>query len=164
MPSSCQGLLSGEPLAGYWFDRTQEYAARNRREDFERLQFATRETMTLHPLPCWRGLSQDQIRARVTGQLSRAQAETEIARKGTPPLGPEAILEQDPHSKPQRSKRSPAPFCHAVTQAARHELWEAYSRFIEAFRAAAEKLRQRDFTAKFPSGSFPPAQPFIPAC
>ena len=157
-------LLSGEPLAGYWFDRTQEYGARNRREDFDRLQYASRETLTLDPLPCWRGLPQDQIRKRVTGLLSRVQAETQRTRKGAPPLGPEAILGEDPHSKPQRSKRSPAPFCHAVTQEARRELWEAYSRFVEAFRTAAEKLRRRDFLAKFPPGCFPPAQPFIPAC
>ena len=157
-------LLGGEPLVGYWFDRTREYAARNRREDFDRLQFASRETLTLDPLPCWRGLTQDQIGKRVTGLLSRVQAETERARKGAPPLGPEAILEEDPHSKPQHSKKSPAPFCHAVAQTARRELWEAYSRFVEAFRPAAEKLRRRDFTARFPAGSFPPAQPFISAC
>jgi hypothetical protein len=157
-------LLSGEPLAGYWFDRTQEYAARNRKEEFDRLQFASRETLTLDPFPCWRGLTQVQIRKRVTGLLNKVQTDTESSRKGAPPLGPEVILEQDPHSTPQRSKRSPAPFCHAVTKEARRELWEAYSRFVEAFRFAAEKLRRRDFLAKFPSGSFPPAQPFIPAC
>lgn len=30
---------------GYWFDRTQEYAARNRGEDFGRLTYATREEL-----------------------------------------------------------------------------------------------------------------------
>ncbi|HKI04671.1 MAG TPA: transposase, partial [Thermoanaerobaculia bacterium] len=34
-------LLHGEPLEGYWFDRTQEYAARQRHEDFDRLCYAT---------------------------------------------------------------------------------------------------------------------------
>ncbi|HEX2556820.1 MAG TPA: transposase, partial [Nitrososphaera sp.] len=34
-------LLTGEPVTGIWLDRTQEYAARRRGEDFERLRYAT---------------------------------------------------------------------------------------------------------------------------
>src|SRR5436305_3282198 len=32
-------LLNGEPLKGYWFDRSQGNTARTRREDFDRLRF-----------------------------------------------------------------------------------------------------------------------------
>ncbi len=45
-------LLEGKPLKGLWFDRTQEYAARNRGEDFDRLKYATEEILELSPLPC----------------------------------------------------------------------------------------------------------------
>src|SRR3954468_274105 len=41
--------------AGTWYDRTQEYAARRRRgEDPDPFQYATPETLTFSPLPCWR--------------------------------------------------------------------------------------------------------------
>jgi hypothetical protein len=41
---------------------------------------------------------------------------------------------------------------------------EAYSRFVEAFRAAAEKLRRRDFMAKFPAGSLQGGNRRSPPC
>ena len=51
-----KALVEGEPIEGYWFSRTQEYAARQRGETFDRLQYATPETVTLSPLPCWEHL------------------------------------------------------------------------------------------------------------
>src|SRR6266849_4970697 len=44
---SAGALIDGTPLTGHWFDRTQEFAARLRREDFGRLRYATVETVTL---------------------------------------------------------------------------------------------------------------------
>jgi hypothetical protein len=49
-----RALVADEAVEGYWFSRTQEYAARRRGEDFNRLQYATRETVTLTPLPAGR--------------------------------------------------------------------------------------------------------------
>ena len=46
-----RALLGEEELKGYWLDRTREYAARHRREDFDRLKYATEEILTLDPLP-----------------------------------------------------------------------------------------------------------------
>ena len=68
---------------------------------------------------------------------------------------------QDPHDRPKRSKRSPAPFFHAVSARVRDELWEGYRWFVAAFRDAAEKLRAGDRNVSFPAGSFPPALPFV---
>jgi hypothetical protein len=42
-----EALLEGEALTGHWFDRTQEFAARLRREDFGRMRYTTVETVTL---------------------------------------------------------------------------------------------------------------------
>jgi len=156
-------LLTGEVPEGYWFDRSQENAARARREDFDRLRYATRETLRLDPLPCWRGLSPDQIRQRVAGLLEQIDAETAAARQDAPPLGVEAVLSQDPHSRPRHSKKSRAPRFHTATEEARRILYEAYSWFLAAFRDAAEKLRRGDLSARFPAGSFPPALPFVGA-
>ena len=79
------------------------------------------------------------------------------------PMGAEAILRQDPHARPNQTKRSPAPACHAATKGARERFWEAYSAFVAAFREAADKLKAGDWTARFPVGSFPPALPFVSA-
>src|SRR5258706_10175457 len=40
-----EALLEGKTLEGLWFDRTQEFAARLRREDFSRTRYATVETV-----------------------------------------------------------------------------------------------------------------------
>jgi hypothetical protein len=155
-------LLGGEPLSGYWFDRTQEYAARRRRQEHDPLQYATLETVTLSPLPCWAHLSAEAYRERVTALVAAIEEEADAARKrmGLKPFGREAILAQHPHTRPERIKRSPAPFVHAASKAARLFFYELYAKFVEAYRAAAERLRAGDLAPGFPRGSFPPVLPF----
>jgi hypothetical protein len=158
-----RALVEGEALEGLWFDRTQEYAARRRGEDFSRLQYATREILTLDPLPCWKGLTEEQRQRRAAALVKDIEAEAAVRRKknGVKPLGPATILTQDPHRQPARSKKSPAPAFHAASQAVRRGLREAYSLFVAAYRGAAEKLRTGNRNAHFPLGSFPPALPFV---
>ena len=160
---SARALTEGEPTEGYWFSRTLEYAARQRGETFDRLQYATRETVTLSPLPCWKDLSADARRARILSLID--QIETEAANRraetGAEPLGVAAILGQHPHHRPRHLKKSPAPLFHAISQTVRRELYEGYAWFVAAFRQAAEKLKAGDRSAAFPTGSFPPALPFV---
>jgi hypothetical protein len=160
---SVTALLTGEPLEGLWFDRTKEYAARRRGEDFDRLKYATVEALTLDPLPCWSALSEDLYRKRIASLLAEIEAKARAHRqsKGIEPLGRAAILSQDPHGKPLRSKKSPAPCFHTFRKSVRQELYQAYAWFVAAFRDASEKLRDGDLGAKFPAGSFPPALPFV---
>jgi REP element-mobilizing transposase RayT len=156
-------LLGDEPLTGYWFDRTQEYSARRRREEHDRLQYATLETVTLSPLPCWEGLTPEAYRERVAGMVAAIEEDAAAARRrtGAEPLGPKAILAQHPHSRPKRIKKSPAPFVHAASKAMRQFLYESYALFVAAYRAAAEKLRAGDPAPGFPAGCFPPALSFV---
>ncbi len=156
-------LAEGRPVQGYWFDRTQEYAARRRRVTFDRLHFATRETLILSPLPCWKGLSEAAWRHCAAAIVAEIEAEfaAQCARTGNQPLGVSAVLGQHPHDRPQRSKKSPAPFVHAASHEIRRELYEAYRWFVAAYRTAADTLRAGDRTASFPAGSFPPALPFV---
>jgi len=158
-----RALLGEEELKGYWFDRTKEYAARHRREDFHRLQYATPEVLTLDPLPCWKHLPAEERQKRTAALVAEieAQAAAQRERTGIPSLGPAAILAQDPRSRPRHSKRSPAPFCHAASRDWRHLLREAYAEFVAAFRRAAERLKAGDRNAPFPVGCFPPALPFV---
>ena len=157
-----KALTEEGALRGYWFDRTQEYAARNRGEKFDRLQYATVETLHLSPLPCWRHLPTELWRARSLSLVHEIEEEMAIrrSRTGSQPLGVAAILGQHPHDRPRRSKRSPAPLFHAMSATVRHELWEAYVWFVATFREASDKLRAGDRNAVFPTGSFPPALPF----
>jgi hypothetical protein len=158
-----QALTEGKVLEGYWFDRQQEYAARRRQEDFRRLEYATRETLVLDPLPCWRPLSEEQRRRLVTAPVEEIEAEAAAHRErtGIKPPGPAAILTQNPHRQPLKSKKSPAPAFHAASQAVRRELRGLYYEFVAAYREAAEKLRAGNRQASFPVGSFPPALPFV---
>jgi hypothetical protein len=117
--------------------------------------------LELDPLPCWQGLAPEKIRERVSSLVAEIQVEASAARQGIPSLGVEAVLTQDPHSRPKRSKKSPAPRFHAWSREARWALYEAYGLFVAAFRDAAEKLRAGDRMARFPAGSFPPHLSFV---
>ena len=104
-------------------------------------------------------------RQRIAELVEEIEAEARADReaRGIEPLGAEAILRQDPHTRPNQTKKSPAPAYHAATKAARERFWEAYSAFVAAFREAADKLKAGDRTARFPLGSFPPSLPFVSA-
>lgn len=161
-------ILNGEPMKGTWFNRSREYSARlrSRGEKVDPLEHAAEETLVLSRLPCWRHLSPEEYRKRVEGLVQEVEQEAAVerARQGIKPLGVAKILRQHPHSKPKKSKTSPAPGFHAATKAARRALWEAYGWFYAAFREAAEKLKTGDRSARFPVGSFPPGLPFVRAC
>ncbi len=77
--------------------------------------------------------------------------------------GTSGTFSEDPHTRPNQTKKSPAPAYHAATKDARKSFWEAYSTFVAAFREAADKLKAGDRTARFPLGSFPPGLPFVTA-
>jgi hypothetical protein len=158
-----QALIEGKTLEGWWFDRTQEYLAGRRGEDFGRFQYATREILELDPLPCWKHLTPEQRQKRVAALVLEIEAEAAVRkeRTGIQPLGPQAILAQNPQSQPAKTKRSPAPAVHAASRAVRRELRDAYFGFVAAYRSAAEKLRAGQRDPAFPTGCFPPPLPFV---
>jgi len=159
-----RALLDGEVLEGQWFDRTKEYAARQRGEAFDPLRYATPEILVLDPLPCWKDLDPTTRQERIAGLVQEIEEEAAAAckRAGIHPAGAAAVLAQDPLTRPGKLKKGPAPLFHAATAEMRRVLWEAYAEFVGKFRDAAEKLRAGDRTAVFPSGCFPPALPFVP--
>jgi REP element-mobilizing transposase RayT len=158
-----RALLEGEILEGLWFDRTREYLARRRGERFDRFQYATREVLELDPLPCWKHLTDEQRHVLIASLVDEIETEAAARRKkmGVKPLGPAAILAQNPLQRPKRTKKSSAPAFHAASKAVRRELWNAYSLFVAAYRAGAEKLKAGVRDVAFPAGSFPPALPFV---
>jgi len=158
-----RALLEDKPLEGLWFNRTQEYTARKRRGEYDPLQHAEPETITLSPLPCWRDLPEEIRRQRIAEMVEEIEADAARMREqtGHPALGAQAIITQDPHSRPLRPKKSPAPWIHAASKRARLDFIQAYRLFVSAFRVAAEKLNAGDRDARFPIGCFPPGLPFV---
>jgi REP element-mobilizing transposase RayT len=160
---AARALLEGKPLEGLWFDRTQEYSARRRGEEHKRDRFATPETVTLSPLPCWEHLSPEDQKKKIAELIREIEEEAAAQREvaGKTVLGRAAVLKQHPHERPNRPKKSYAPLVHAASRKVRLALYEGYRSFVAAYREAAEKLRTGDRAAIFPAGSFPPALPFV---
>lgn len=157
-------LTTGALLRGTWFDRTAEFRARQRSETVFPSQFATTFDVQLTPLPCLQHLSADQRQAecrRIVGEI-QAKAEAENKEKGRQPMGVAAIRAQDPHSKPESTDRSPAPFVHASDDSKAMAFRAAYRSFVDAFRIGATRLRDRarELSDMFPLYAFPPPLPF----
>jgi hypothetical protein len=108
-------------------------------------------------------LPEEERRRRVIALVEdlEAEAAAQRERRGIKPLGVTAVLTQNPHRQPARTKKSPAPAIHAASQAVRRGFRDLYREFVAAFRQAAEKLQAGDRDASFPIGSFPPALPFV---
>jgi hypothetical protein len=159
--NSVRALMEDLPVEGYWFDRSQEYFARRRREDFERLRYATREALALLPIPGWKTLEPGERRERVKSMIEEIVAHHRAVRQGREPLGRELIFRQRPHERPMKSKRSPAPAFHAASREVHRALRAAYRAFVRAYRGAARLLRSGEVGVPFPVGCFPPALPFV---
>jgi hypothetical protein len=78
------------------------------------------------------------------------------------PHSREAILRQNPHDRPKRSKRSPAPIVHAVAKHVRYLMMENWRDFLRRYRLASDRWRA-GLEAEFPEDCFPPARPWMPA-
>ncbi len=156
------GLLTGKPCDGVWFDRRQQWLAWLRGEDHAQNAFATPHTLTLAPLPCWRHLPAEVRQQRVAEMVStiEEQAAARHRAEGGKPLGIAAILRQDPHHHPLKLDRSPAVLFHTASKQMRAEMRASYVSFVAAFRAAAERLRSGCRDVVFPRGCFPPPLPF----
>jgi hypothetical protein len=160
-PNFLEALITGLPAVGTWFDRTAECKARMRGLEFGERDFATEEQVILTPIPCWRHLAREQHASAVQALVDSIEADAAAEREATgrPCLGVAAILRQSPEATPTRFKKSPAPWFHAATKAARAALKEAFAIFLAAYRRAAERLRAGDRLVVFPPGAFPPALP-----
>jgi REP element-mobilizing transposase RayT len=162
----CGGpLLAGDPVEGIWFDRKFEYNARLRGKEPGPREFARPEKVVLSQLPCLKHLTPEAYRVRVVELVREIEGAAAAARQesGIEPLGADGVRAQNPETRPRKLSKSPAPFVHAATKAARKAIWEAYAWFVSAFRGAAEKLRAGDRNVAFPIGSFPPRLPFVKA-
>jgi len=72
---------------------TQKYSALRRGEEYERDCFATRETVTLSPLPCWEHLPPEEQKKKIAGLVRGIEEEAAAQREATgkPVLGPRRL-------------------------------------------------------------------------
>ena len=161
--SSTKALLTGSPIEGLWFDRTQEHKAREQGKRFGKFDFAEEENLVLSPLPCWDAETGQAIQAKIRALVKSIEAEVDerVRKGGSAPMGAKAVLAQRPHDQPLESKRSPAPRFHAKSGEVRRNLERAYQRFYWSYREAATKLREGLVDVVFPPGSFPPPASFV---
>jgi REP element-mobilizing transposase RayT len=142
-----------------WFNWTKRWSSR-RCEDMGGAEgrfaeeWAESVELEVAPLPCWKGLGEEDRQRAVQELLEEVEAEARV--RGEPVLGAQAVRAQHPHTRPERLARSPRPLGHASTRQALRELCEQYRAFVAAFREAAARWRRGDFSACFPLFSFPP--------
>ena len=138
-----RATCDNEAIRGVWIDRTEMYIASQRSggEAVDEADFRQPCTLTLHPLPCWEHLDHGGR----TCQAKRAYLRV-IAKLGSGPdariLGVEAVLATNPHDRPDKTNRSPAPLCHATTKAEREKFRKAYYSFVRAYREGMARLRE----------------------
>lgn len=162
---SALALSVGQPLRGYWFDRTAESRVAGNRQPVGRYEFATPESLELDPLPCWAHLTPHEYRQRIIALITEIESEArrERKRKHIRVLGAQAISNMNPHRHSGKILSRPAPAFHAATRAVRRTMVDGYRAFVLAYREAAERLRQGAPIGAFPRGCFPPPLPFVEA-
>jgi len=162
---SAREILAGRPHRGVWVDRTALGRARRRagKKTVRAIDFEQPDELVLSPLPCWAHLSPEAYRQQVAALVQDIEAETKARhlREGTRCAGRKAVQKMHPHHRPKKAKESIAPRVHAATRKAREAYLAAYRWFVQAFRAASEKLREGHREVLFPEGSFPPGLPFV---
>ncbi len=164
--SSAEALVTGEPLQGEWVDRTAYYQARSRGKDVSEADFTEQLELHLSPVPSLAHLPSTEYRQVMIGMVRDIEEETlqRHRENGTVPLGIQAILSRDPHSRPEQKPSSPRPWFHGISRQAREAMRTALIWIVAAYREASERFRQGEYDVAFPEGSFPPARPFVNPC
>ena len=152
-------VTRGKALVGTWVDRTKEFEAKRAGQEWSSKDFATRHTVHLSPLPCFAHLNEAQRRARYRAMVSDIEQQTrqEHTRSGRRVFGAKNVMNQDPHQRPTKTKRSPAPICHASDPMTWRKYQDDYRWFATLYREASRRLRSGDLNVRFPANCFPPA-------
>ena len=157
-----RAVTEGKTLSGPWYDRTQLDAMLRR---WDRLPADTRgprpglgdvttmKPIPLTPPPMWAYLEPAELRAHWSELVDEALRRYPASER---PLGAAAICAIDPHTRPERTKRSPAPPVHTTRIALRKAWREAYAAFVDTYRGAMKRLRQGFSAVDFPTEGCPP--------
>ena len=161
--STTASLVTGEPMIGEWIDRTALRRALDRGEKVSEKDFTEELELRLSPIPAMAHLSAEAYRREIRVLVREIEDETAAMHKvdGTRPLGVDKVKAQDPEERPDKVKKSPRPWFHARNPEVRRQIRQALVRIHEAYRKAAEELKEGNRNAAFPVHSFPPGLPFV---
>ena len=95
----------------------------------------------------------------LVGDIERETSER-IQREGRPVMGARRIMGQTPTARPELSKRSPAPHCHASSRKRKRNYLRLYRKFVDLYREAKDHLRNGKWPVHFPEHCFPPSLPY----
>ena len=163
---AAKALVHGEPLEGVWFNRSKQWAARNRGLEVGYYDFATEYRVDFTPLPAFRDLAPEEYRQKVAELIGEIEQEGQRRRKRDDDsvAGVDKILSQNPYEAPTRSvKRSARPVFHVRSREVKEALWDELKAFIEKYQFASDELRAGRMEAIdwFPEGCYRPQLPFL---
>ncbi len=153
-----RSLLFGEKLEGIWYDRAAMHEAERRGKEPKLEDFTIHYEVPLTPLPHLKDNSDEATRKCYQQMVEEIEEETRkaLVQKGRQALGADAIMSQDPFSRPRHPKRSPAPLCHASSRRTRNKYLREYKWFVALYHRAVEKLRRGELNIEFPENCFLP--------
>ena len=157
-----EAVTRGKTLKGVWYDRTKQYEAARSGLEVSSRDFATEYEVELSPLPCFSSLSEGQQRAQYRAMVRDIEKLTreQVVKAGRRVMGATRVLLEDPHKRPRKIKKSPAPLCHCSDP----EMWKRYRDdyrwFASEYRAASRRLRAGEKDVSFPQYCFLPALAF----
>lgn len=143
-----EAVTEGRRLVGVWYDRTRLYrllrawSARPKHQRGRRpvlADVAETRTVELTPPPMWAELETHEQRAHWREVIAVAEARYPAPARV---LGVAGVLKVEPHDRPGKSKRSPAPAVHGSTLATRLSWRAAYVAFVDRYRRAMKALRE----------------------
>ena len=163
---AAKALVYGEPLVGMWFNRSKEWAARNRGLELGYYDFATEYRVSFSPLPAFRDVAPEEYRRKVAALIGEIEQEGEQkrGRDDDTVAGVGKILSQNPYEPPtRRAKTSARPVFHFKTADAKETFMSELKGFLEEYRHASDALQSGQMEAVdwFPEGSYRPQLPFL---
>ncbi len=111
--------------------------------------------LQLTPIPSWKGLSPDAVKARVAGLLDDIVSAARKLHGAV--VGAAAVLKQNPHLRPTAQKKSPQPLCHAADASIRANYLASAREWTSAFIQASKRFCAGELTVSFPPWAFRPS-------
>ena len=152
-------LTKGEVLKGTWFNRSAFYKDEQRGKDCQLGDYSEVYEVKLTPIPCLEGLSVKEQQAFYRKMCADIQEDTRrrCIDRGYPVLGARAIKKENPHFRPSKTKKSPAPWCHAKNMKRVKQFKREYKNFVARYREAVSNLLLGKKDVEFPEGCFLPS-------
>ena len=149
----------GKRLIGTWFDRTALFRDRKAGVQLEASHYESEHELVLSPPPGWEAASKAELRE---GMRRLVQEAIKRHRPSRPfrgrPRPRHAARRKDPHVRPARVSRRPAPVCHTTRRSHRLAYLQAYTLYAETLRGAGLASvpgREREaYQGSVPIGTF----------